>query len=91
MWHIVCKNGEQREKWTYWRNSNFYKPKVGTKIIFKISIATNAPIPFIHRFIKKEENKKEVLKTFEKEEISKPLLDANKQILKYDFLQEFVP
>ena len=45
--------------------------------------------PFIHRFIKNEENKKEVLKTFEKEEISKPLLDANKQVYRYDFLQEF--
>ena len=58
------------------------------KVIFKIPIATNNPLPFIHRFIK-EENKKEVLETFEKEEISKPLLDANKQVPRYDFLQEF--
>ena len=59
------------------------------KVIFKISIATNAPLPFIHRFIKKEENKKEVLETFEKEEISNHLLDANKQVPKYEFFQEF--
>ena len=67
----------------------FTNQKLAPKVIFKIPIATNAPIPFIHRFIKKEENKKEVLKTFEKEEISKPLLDANKQVPMYDFLQEF--
>ena len=58
------------------------------KVIFKIPIATNVSLPFIHRFIK-EENKKKVLKTFEKEEVSKPLLDANKQVSRYDFLQEF--
>ena len=52
-------------------------------------VTTNALIPFIHRFIKNEENKKEVLKTFEKEEISNHLLDANKHMPKYDFLQEF--
>ena len=60
--------------------------KLAPKVIFKIPIATNAPLPFIHRFIKNEENKKEVLKTFEKEEISKYV---NKQVLRYDFLQEF--
>ena len=65
------------------------KEKLTPNVIFKIPIATNAHLPFIHRFIKKEENKKEVLETFKKEEISKPLLDANKQVLRYDFLQEF--
>ena len=65
------------------------KEKLAPKVIFKILIATNAHLPFIYKFIKKEENKKEVLKTFEKEEISKPLLDANKQVSMYDFLQEF--
>ena len=45
----------------------FTNQKLAPKVIFKISIATNAPLPFIHRFIKKEENKKEVLKTFRKE------------------------
>ena len=64
------------------------KEKLAPKIIFKIPIATNAPLLFIHRFIK-EENKKEILKTFEKEEISKLLLDANKQMPRYDFFQEF--
>ena len=39
--------------------------------------------------IKKEENKKEVLETFEKEEISNHLLDANKHVPRYNFLQEF--
>ena len=29
------------------------------------------------------------MKTFEKEEISKPLLDTNKQVPMYDFLQKF--
>ena len=29
------------------------------------------------------------MKTFEKEKISTPLLDANKQVPKYDFFQEF--
>ena len=47
------------------------------------------PLPFIHRFIKKKENKKEVLETFGKEEINKPFLDANKQVPRCDFLQEF--
>ena len=65
------------------------KEKLAPKVIFKIPIATNSPIPFIHRFIKKEKNKKKVLETFEKEEISKPLLDANKQVPKNDFLKEF--
>ena len=69
--------------------SIFTKEKSAPKIIFKIPIATNAPLPFIYRFIKKEENKKEVLKTFEKEKISTHLLDANKQVPRYDFLQEF--
>ena len=55
----------------------------------KWGVYTNAPLPFIHRFIKKEENKKEVVETFEKEEISNHLLDANKQVPRYDFLQEF--
>ena len=64
------------------------KEKFASNVIFKISIATNAPLPFIYRFIKKEENKKEVLKTFEKEEINKPLLDAIKQVPRYDFLQK---
>ena len=67
----------------------FTNQKLAPKVIFKIPIAINAPLPFIHRFIKKEENKKEVLETFKKEEISKPLLDANKQVPRYDFLQEF--
>ena len=62
---------------------------MASKVIFKISIATNAPLPFIHRFIKKEKNKKKVLETFEKEKISTLLLDANKQVSRYDFLQEF--
>ena len=62
------------------------KEKLSLKVIFKIPIAINAPLPFIHRFIKKGKNKKEVLKTFEKEEISK---DFNKQVPKYDFSQEF--
>ena len=44
----------------------FTNQKLAPKVIFKIPIATNAPFLFIHRFIKKEENKKEVLKTFEK-------------------------
>ena len=63
--------------------------KLAPKVMFKIPIATNAPLSFIHKFIKNEENKKKVLKTFEKEEISKPLLDVNKQVSRYDFLQEF--
>ena len=67
----------------------FTKEKSALKIIFKIPIATNAPLPFIHRFIKNEENKKEVLQTFKKDEISNLLLDANKQVPRYDFLQEF--
>ena len=67
----------------------FTNQKLAPKVIFKIPIATNVPFPFIHRFIKNEENKKEVLKTFEEEEISKHLLDANKQVPRYDFLQEF--
>ena len=54
------------------------KEKLASKVIFKISIATNVPLPFICRFIKKEENKKEILKTFEKEEINKPFMDAIK-------------
>ena len=66
----------------------FTNQMLAPKVIFKISIATNAPLPFIHRFIKNEENKKEVFETFEKEEISKPLLDANNQVYRYDFLQE---
>ena len=37
-----------------------------------------------YRFIK-EENKKEILKTFEKEEINKPFMDAIKQVPRYDF------
>ena len=67
----------------------FTNQKLAPKVIFKIPIAINAPLPFIHRFIKKEENKKEILETFKKEEISKPLLDVNKQVPRYDFLQEF--
>ena len=67
--------------------SIFTKEKLAPKVIFKISIATNAPLSFILRFIKKEENKKEVLETFEKEEISKHLLDANKLVPRYDFIQ----
>ena len=67
----------------------FTNQNLAPKVIVKIPIATNALLPFIHRFIKKVENKREILETFEKEEISKPLLDANKQVLKYDFLQEF--
>ena len=44
------------------------KEKLAPKVIFKIPIAVNAPLPFIHMFIKKKEkNKKEVLKTFKKE------------------------
>ena len=57
------------------------------KVTFKIPIATNVPLPFICRFIKKEENKKEILKTFEKEEINKPFMDAIKQVPRYDFFQ----
>ena len=53
------------------------KEKLALKVIFKIPTATNAPLPFICRFIK-EENKKEILKTFEKEEINKPFMDAIK-------------
>ena len=45
-------------------------------------------LSFIHRFIKKYENKKEVLETLEKEKINKHLLDAIKQVPGYDFLQE---
>ena len=37
------------------------KEKLAPKIIFKIPIATNALFPFIHRFIRNEENKKEIL------------------------------
>ena len=36
----------------------FTNQNLASKVIFKIPIATNAPLPFIHRFIKKEENKK---------------------------------
>ena len=46
--------------------SIFTNQKLAPKVIFKIPIATNAPLPFIYRFIKKEENKKEVLETFGK-------------------------
>ena len=61
------------------------KEKLASKVIFKISIGTNVLLPFICRFIKKEENKKEILKTFEKEEINKPFMDAIKQVPRYDF------
>ena len=44
----------------------FTNQKLAPKVIFKIPIAINASLPFIHRFIKKEENKKEVLETFER-------------------------
>ena len=40
----------------------FTNQKLASKVIFKISIATNAHFPFMYRFIKKEENKKEVFK-----------------------------
>ena len=46
----------------------FTNKKLAPKVIFKIPIASNEPLLFIHRFIK-EENKKEVLKTFKKEEM----------------------
>ena len=36
----------------------FTNQKLAPKVIFKIPIAINASLPFIHRFIKKEENKK---------------------------------
>ena len=45
----------------------FTNQKLAPKVIFKILIIINARLPFIYRFIKKEKNKKEVLKTFEKE------------------------
>ena len=45
----------------------FTNQKLRSKVIFKIPIAINAHLPFIHMFIKKEENKKEVFETFVKE------------------------
>ena len=42
----------------------FTNKKLASKVMFKIAIVTNAPLPFIQRFIKKEENKKEILETF---------------------------
>ena len=60
---------------------------MASKVTFKIPIATNVHLPFICRFIKKKENKRKILETFEKEEINKPFMDAIKQVPKYDFLQ----
>ena len=64
------------------------KEKLASKVKFKIPIATNVPLPFICRFIKKEKNKREILETFEKEEINKPFMDAIKQVPRYDFFQD---
>ena len=36
----------------------FTNQKLASKVIFKIPIATNVPLPFINRFIKKENKKK---------------------------------
>ena len=91
MFPIVAKN---LKKWRKKKKKDLIeespiaiKEKLASKVTFKISIATNVPLLFICRFIKKEENKKEILKTFEKEEINKPFMDAIKQVPRYDFLQ----
>ena len=41
----------------------FTNQKLTPKVIFKIPMFTNASFPFIHRFMKKVENNKEVLET----------------------------
>ena len=44
----------------------FTNQKLAPKVIFKISIATNAPFSFIHRFIKKEKIRKKSWKPLRK-------------------------
>ena len=46
--------------------SFFTNQKLAPRVIFKIPIATNAPLPFIHRFIKKEKIRKKSWKPLRK-------------------------
>ena len=83
------KEVESKEKYDFVRESPIaIKKKLASKVIFKISIAINAHLPFIYKFIKKKKNKKEILETFEKEEINKLFMDAIKQVSRYDFFSK---
>ena len=59
------------------------------KVTFKVSTTSNTSLPFLYRFIKKEEHEKEMLDTFRKVEINKPIFDAIKQVRKYEFFKDY--
>ena len=84
---------ELEEKNSTLEKAESTKEKLAPKVTFKVSIASNTPLYFLCRLIKKEEKKEEyekkVLDAFRKGEINKPIFDAIKLVPKYEFFKEF--
>ena len=76
------KEDELEEKISTLEKAEFSKKKLTPKVTFKVSIASNTPLSFFCRFTKKDEHEKEMLDTFRKVEINKPIFDAIKQVPK---------
>ena len=82
------KKDELEEKNSTLEKAESTKEKLAPNITFKVSTTSNTPLPFLCRFIKKEEHEKEMLDTFRKVEINKPIFDAIKLVPKYEFFKE---
>ena len=78
------KEDELEEKNSALEKVESTKEKLEPNVTFKVSTASNTPLPIFCRFIKKEEHEKEVLDTFTKMEINKPIIDAIKLVSKYE-------
>ena len=72
------KEDELEEKNSTLEKAESIKEKLTPKVTFKVSTISNTSLPFLFRFIKKEEHEKEMLDTFREVEINKPIFDAIK-------------